>query len=835
MKTEKIPRYPGISPFNTAQQAVFFGREGDSQRLYELVKNEQQVLLYAKSGAGKSSLIQAGLLPFIDKRSDYRVSLIRFNSFLGGNSTEPIITMVQSFTSETPNSYIDKIFPDENSLWYHFKKRQEEAPLIHLLVFDQFEELFTYPPEQIYTFKKQLGELLYSAMPQKFRLALQKLMKNNPDILTEEEFYQLNKPLKVKALYSIRADRISLMNHLTDHLPDITRVYFELCPLSRLQAREAIARPAQMEGHFVSSKFEYTEEALEHILNYLTNSGHEHVETTQLQIICQRIERSIKLSPHSGIAIPKVEVAEIPDLNNILLNFYTEAIGSIKPEEQESARKLIEDHLIRDNTRLALDEIICWDFLSATTLGLLVDARLLHAGRTSSGRLAYELSHDTLIAPIQAAAKERRRLEEDIRREQIRQEELRRLQLEKEREERERAKIQIEKDRADRLLEKSKRLLRHLVQEQVSVVYEYFVEKARNELEYCRFDQVAQYYLFAWLAFDLPEHLDHEMKQNAELFKKLAELNQQAINAYRNEEYETAAAFYSEILQFRPNDEIIKCRLDYCSNPVFSRNKFVLVKGGEFIMGDGSDSDNPPHKIQLSDFFISKYQTTNAEFAEFLNIYGSDRILNGDHKDENIIAPEWFGVKKIGKIWKPAEEEYAHNPVVRVTWFGAREYCRFWNLSLPTEAQWEYSARSRGLNHKYSWGNEEPRGSGIKTFGSIADESLHRKLPEFTTFEKGYDDGYVITSPVGSFEPNELGLYDMSGNVWEWCEDAYDGNYYNYSQGLLDPVNLTKTSLRIIRGGSSYSTSIRCRVAFRNYGSWGDRYYYLGFRPVRNN
>jgi hypothetical protein len=252
-------RYVGVAPFTTAQQQIFFGREQDSQKLAQLVTAHQQVLLYSKSGMGKSSLINAGVLPLLPK--EWQIIFIRFGAYQENDSFTLIDKLLATLLASLPTSkttYLDQIIENEKSLWYTLKSRQKESQkdakaaekgitlakeAETLLIFDQFEELFTYPEEQIFTFKKQMADLLYSTVPQHFRKVLQIKQKKTPDLLSENELKQLHQPLRVKVLMGIREDRYSLLNQLTDYLPDVMQTRYALTALDKEQAQEAIEKP----------------------------------------------------------------------------------------------------------------------------------------------------------------------------------------------------------------------------------------------------------------------------------------------------------------------------------------------------------------------------------------------------------------------------------------------------------------------------------------------------------------------------------------------------------------------------------------------------------------
>ena len=246
----------------------------------------------------------------------------------------------------------------------------------------------------------------------------------------------------------------------------------------------------------------------------------------------------------------------------------------------------------------------------------------------------------------------------------------------------------------------------------------------------------------------------------------------------------------------------------------------VFIRGGTFQMGDlwsGGDSDEKPvHTVTLSDFYITKTEITNEQFCGFLNDYGSDKVKSGECKNQKMIYEHKWGVKKTGGKWQP-QSGYENYPVVFVTWYGANEFCKWQSektgksISLPTEAEWEYACRSGGEKEKWA---------GINSSSSLGKYAWYY-----------YGNSGSKTHPVATKKPNSLGLYDMSGNVWEWCADWYDSGYYKESP-QRDPKGPSSGEFRVLRGGSwdVYPNYVRCSL--RSYGTPTSRSG-LGFRFVR--
>ncbi|MFC1714834.1 SUMF1/EgtB/PvdO family nonheme iron enzyme [Candidatus Poribacteria bacterium] len=252
-----------------------------------------------------------------------------------------------------------------------------------------------------------------------------------------------------------------------------------------------------------------------------------------------------------------------------------------------------------------------------------------------------------------------------------------------------------------------------------------------------------------------------------------------------------------------------------------SHEGMVFIPAGEFEMGDrvGYNDELPVHTVYLDAFYIDKYEVTNAQYALFLNEYGRNNDGNG-HKLMDIGDEDCLIIRS-GNTYTP-KSGYGNHPAVEVSWHGAGAYAQFYGKRLPTEAQWEKAARGGLVGKRYPIGN------------SIShDDANYEGI--------GGRDIWRETSPVGSFAPNGYGLYDMAGNVSEWCADVYDYNdgyslYYGYSYYYsISPKNnptgpgvaitfenddFTKVaSIRVKRGGSWGSYLNRLRVAYREAAS----------------
>lgn len=256
--------------------------------------------------------------------------------------------------------------------------------------------------------------------------------------------------------------------------------------------------------------------------------------------------------------------------------------------------------------------------------------------------------------------------------------------------------------------------------------------------------------------------------------------------------------------------------------------EFVKVDGGQFEMGDtfgdGDSDELPVSKLKVGDFYLGKNEVTVAQFRRFVAATG---YVTQAEKEGSGWA--WTGVRieRIpGGSWKnPGFAQEDNYPVVNVSWQDATAYCDWAGYRLPTEEEWEYAARDKGSKIKYSWGNELPHGT---RGGNVADEAGVAGYPLKSWF-KGYSDGYIFTAPVGQFASNSLGLNDMTGNVLEWCSDAYE-EYIGPMPPPKEFSSLPMEPSRVLRGGSWADDPIYSRCSERAGQDPTFAYPSIGFR-----
>jgi hypothetical protein len=404
LQAHQSNRYPGARPFSPDQQHLFFGREKAVRELYGLIQLQQLIILYSKSGLGKSSLLNAGILPLVEQEGRLTTLNIRFNAWTENKTEMPAQIAREAIRKGyEQQTFLEKIYPDDRSLWYAAKTRQLNDTKSGvskglLLVFDQFEELFTYPEEAIQQFGRQFAELLQTAVPQRVRKMTELFRIAQPDLISNEDEDALEQRMTIRIVCAIRSDRMSLLDILKPQVPQILANRYELQSLSKTEARAAIVQPAKMAGDFISLPFEYTPQALDTMLGYLTRGG--PVESFQLQILCQSVEQKVIDENDTYI-----DHNDIGDPEEVFRNYYDNQIARIEDrEEQLAARRLIEEGLVyeKEQRRLTLYEgQIRDDFeISDDLLRRLVDTHLLRAEPSLRGGYTYELSHDTLVVPV---------------------------------------------------------------------------------------------------------------------------------------------------------------------------------------------------------------------------------------------------------------------------------------------------------------------------------------------------------------------------------------------------------------------------------------------------
>jgi len=307
----------------------------------------------------------------------------------------------------------------------------------------------------------------------------------------------------------------------------------------------------------------------------------------------------------------------------------------------------------------------------------------------------------------------------------------------------------------------------------------------------------------------------------------------------------------------------------WLTSGTYAPDDMVLIPAGTFPMGDslgdGYSDELPVHTVTVDSFYMGKCETTNRQYCDYLNSALSQGLIT---VTSGVVYKAGSGTtylycdtstsssysqiaysSGVFSVRSKGGRDMANDPMVEVSWYGAVAHCNWrsqqdgyeqcYNLStwscdfskkgyrLATEAEWEYAARGGLAVRRFPWGDTISHSQA-----NYYSDGYHSYDTSPTRgYHPAWDDVYPYTSPGGTFAANGYGLYDMAGNVWEWCNDRYSSSYYG-SSPTNNPTGPTGGTYRVLRGGSWDDVAYCCRVAYRDYDWPGDRYSGGGFRLV---
>jgi len=265
--------------------------------------------------------------------------------------------------------------------------------------------------------------------------------------------------------------------------------------------------------------------------------------------------------------------------------------------------------------------------------------------------------------------------------------------------------------------------------------------------------------------------------------------------------------------------------------------ELARIPAGEFMMGNRDSvndlakafkayegeriekfaDEEPLHKVKITKpFYFGVHEVTIGEFKKFVE--GADYKTEAERDGTG----GWGYNAKIA-YFEGRKPEYSwRNPGFKQEWLSRKEGRKY---RLPTEAEWEYACRA-GTTTRFNNGDDP---ESLVKAAVLYDERTKKLFPQWSKYAVHGDDGYDFTAPVGSFQPNKFGLYDMHGNVWEWCSDWYGEDYYAKSP-VENPPGPASGRVRVRRGGSWHSWPLYMRSSFRNWNTPQTRYVLVGFR-----
>ena len=396
-------RYPGPPPFEDTPEdhSVFFGRADEIRTLTQEIIASPLLVLFGKSGLGKTSLMQAGVFPELRAAG---LLPIRVRLSASGAPLQLITDSARKASLECRDIKVDYVAGELVSAWAFFKTAmfwREDSLLIPVLVFDQFEEIFTLiDAKWRRAFAEEVGPLVSGNPPAAVR--------QRPKASTGVSLGDASP--KVKVVFSLREEYLGSLQELGSEIPGLFRDRFRLLPLSEEQGRQAIVGPAGKPGAFGTPPFKYQEETLKRMLDYLKGrSG--NIEPFQLQLLCQHAEQKIvkplverKDGPGSAspIEIAPQQLGDRSAMEAVMQGFYKDSLQQLPWHERRRAQVLCDTGLLLstgNRTSLQEDQVRHDYHIAEETLKHLVDKRILRVEPRLEGR-SFEISHDTLAQAI---------------------------------------------------------------------------------------------------------------------------------------------------------------------------------------------------------------------------------------------------------------------------------------------------------------------------------------------------------------------------------------------------------------------------------------------------
>jgi formylglycine-generating enzyme required for sulfatase activity len=867
--------WPGLLPFGEADWKYFHGRDFEIEMLHRKVQRERLTILFGLSGLGKSSLLQAGLFPLVR-----RENLLPIYIRLDFSPDKPDLTdqVKTAIVREADRANVEAPRPHQKeTLWEYFHRKDAEFwserhhVVIPLLVFDQFEEVFTLGArdrgraQATKSFLLQLADLIEARPP----LQLRARLELEPPAKGESEAKEFNfERHRYKALLTLREDFLPDLEALGGTMGSVAHNRFRLGRLNGVAALQAVNQAP----HIISK------ELAERVVRFVAAAGPDEdlvdleVDPALLSVVCGELNSQRQERREAQITERALEGSQ----NQILADFYERSIADLS----EPVCTFVEEKLL---TRRGFRNLVVYEEavgapgVSEEELEELVRRRLVRIEERGKRRLV-ELSHDLLTGVVTASRDERRRrareqeavqkVEERHRKSlqtagvlflvfllavgalgglgwaylaQKQADELaqakevaekaaaeastqrsiaesRRVEAERQRQEADKARVLAETAAAE--ASRQQRIADGEREEAVSQRQQAVAARAQAEAAFS--DALLQ------------KNLAEEQRSIAQQRQREVEASQKQIQDSNDALVEALRERLSSpdpgevlgaldiLVRGSQDSEAVLARIDdrwFASSREFVPllvalddmahvqqnerwgelrrmlvNRFsqetelsatpplpsevarVRLAGGEFEMGTSEagwdDGVAQARRVRVSPFYLQEHEVTNAEYRRF-------------DPSHDPAAPDG-------------------HPVANVSWYDAMAYAAWLGGTLPTEAQWEFAARGP-TGRRYPWGNEKP--------------TSMRANYENDREEEGRGSG---TAPVEAFPEGATpdGIYDLAGNVWEWCLDgssAVEGSDPLVESVLVDPVGPPTTNTRILKGGSYFNDERYLASGRRNF------------------
>ena len=848
--TKTVHRYPGLSSFGVEDiyQKLFFGRKKESRDLANQIIANRLTVLYATSGLGKTSLLQAGVFPRL-REAGFLPLRVRVND----PDLDAMRVLRQGIESELQqernlDSDVEMSARPTGSWWEFFKTTifwRGDQVLVPCLVLDQFEEIFTLHNQKSRdAIARELSHLVNGSVP--------------PEILEgmrDGKIRYSEAPPDLRIVLSLRIEYVGQLQELFHRIPSILSRRFILLPLGPEGARAAIEQPAKVTGeHFLSRPFGYQPEAMAALRDYLVDQESGTIEPYQLQLQCQEVERKViqlQAEADDFVQVDHDLLGSRKDLDKVITDFYRRTLNALTDyvfrrqagqghsrivarfqsrRTGKAARNLCELGLLSDRGHrwhLGQEQILQDYGLQEDDLDFLVNQRLLRKEEKLKS-FTYELAHDSLAAPIFNARPYRlsgraktglavgtvgaliivvllagfakiakqeaeisRKEEEIASRRNVAYSDAAKTRIEELTaiNEELRAELESTNDNIQLLIDKNT---------QIAAVLE-----DANQTEDIRVQQ-------AQLAT-----VQRKAKQSEELLTSIDKATSRGSGRGLTKLARSGVSVPAmvDITSSGTGRSASGMKRDTSKRRTIGTKKSArrlaqprVSSYGTFRMGDlagkGNENERPVRQVEFSrPFAMNTYEVTFEEYDAFALATGRE-------------LPDDQGWGR------------GRRPVINVTWEDATVYAKWLSAEtgkryrLPTEAEWEYAARA-GTETPYWWGDDIKQDS--KVWANCNDCGSPWDGNE--------------TAPVGQFPANGFGLYDMAGNVLEWVQDCWHDSYKGAPEDgsvAWEEDGKGECDRRVFRGGYWGAIPAYLRSAARSGVGADDGGNGLGFRLAQD-
>ncbi|MEM8510202.1 MAG: SUMF1/EgtB/PvdO family nonheme iron enzyme [Bacteroidota bacterium] len=885
-------RYPGPVPYTESDQNVFKGRHLELDNLYHLINNQALTVLYGKSGIGKTSIVEAGLVPIFNEDNNYQIINVRFHGYKGEESILPVQrfkNVLLGLREKNPEpTFLEKFKLEDTSVWRIFKELSinNQQKKSFLIIFDQFEELFSYNDKSILELQKALSSIINYEIPQEYWDKMNEAAEKDEEFLNDTERELIYSEILVRVLFIIKRNKLHLFNRFSTYFPNILKNAYNLTELTKEGAIDAIKLPAAEKGDFIVAPFEYEKSAIEFLLEHLEDPKSKKIDTAHLQILCYDIEdivfkKQIKLVNKGEKVANKnilVKQKDLKDISDSIERFFIKKISEFKKPYRNPVKRLLENRLVNELgyrqpefIDRALNYLESEHYLNIeeakSIIQKLKDSHLIRESWTES-QSYIELAHDKLLDPILKSRNEfrktveQKKIESDLNDVRIYNRQLKSYQ-------RlaiscaiilagftvflvyQNKKIQEQKSLiSDEIVIQDEKL--KLISKQSLQIFEQNVldniDDVKDSISELKYDGALEKALrieeAAFLTKTELSKSDNRKLVNSleakEFSFTLFELGYFFAESLELEKAQNAILSYHRLKGSKPLDSSkvfsLNTRrslrtylntLDHKSFEVFDSiyyPRMIEIPGGEFIAGMDSllvkklnnkgrsilidTYEKPATKLNIDSFYIAETETTIAQYYLFT-------------QTDSTVSFPFARFKEYFSERKPTKDL----PMADVSWTDAVKYCNWltkrnynrrglyiisksnrveidpnWSnqFRLPTEAEWEYAAKE--------WPKSEATiFSGSDNYLEVG--NLYDKSNDISTF---FRKAYQFPKPVAQKRPNKFGLYDMTGNVWEWtndlCSPRYSFEDSHNPRGRNQDI-ITYNDKRVIKGGAVRTTA----------------------------